>query len=92
MRCELVTWGQVYRLSWRLADLIRKSGFAPDLIVAVARGGYVPARLLCDFLDNLRSGQYSHCPLRGRFAPPSDGASGLTAAAGGTGFESAVGG
>src|SRR5512147_1922571 len=51
MRCELVTWGQVYRLSWRLADLIRKSGFKPDLIVAVARGGYVPARLLCDFLD-----------------------------------------
>ena len=51
MRCELVTWGQVYRLAWRLADLIRQSGFAPDLIVAVARGGYVPARLLCDFLD-----------------------------------------
>ncbi|MCK7580840.1 MAG: hypothetical protein MZV65_37935 [Chromatiales bacterium] len=27
-------------------------GFAPDLIVAVAaRGGYVPARLLADYLD-----------------------------------------
>ena len=51
MRCERVTWGQVYRLTWRLAELIRKSGCKPDLIVAVARGGYVPARLLCDFLD-----------------------------------------
>src|SRR5512147_855885 len=51
MRCELITWSQVYRLAWRLADRIRRSGFKPDLIVAVARGGYVPARLLCDFLD-----------------------------------------
>jgi hypoxanthine phosphoribosyltransferase len=50
MRCELVTWTQVYRLSRRLAGVIRQAGFRPDVIVAVARGGYVPARLLCDFL------------------------------------------
>lgn len=51
MRRELITWRQVYRLAWRLADRIRRSGFKPDPIVAMARGGYVPARLLCDFLD-----------------------------------------
>jgi hypoxanthine phosphoribosyltransferase len=31
--------------------LLRKADFRPDWIVAVARGGYVPARLLCDHLD-----------------------------------------
>ena len=49
-RCELVTWNQVYRLSRRLADAIRDSGFRPDIVVAIARGGFVPARLLCDML------------------------------------------
>lgn len=49
--CELVTWGQVSRLANRLAEKIRASGFRPDRVVAIARGGYVPARLLCDALD-----------------------------------------
>ncbi len=49
-RCELVSWGQVYSLSKRLADMIRDAGFQPDIIVAIARGGFVPARLLCDML------------------------------------------
>jgi hypoxanthine phosphoribosyltransferase len=32
--------------------MIKASGFEPDLIVGIARGGWVPARLLSDFLDN----------------------------------------
>ncbi len=50
-RCELVSWGEVYRLTRAVAKAIRGADFEPDLIVAIARGGYVPARLLCDFLD-----------------------------------------
>ncbi|MDW7773676.1 MAG: phosphoribosyltransferase [Desulfobulbaceae bacterium] len=50
-RSELVSWAAIERLSRRLAGKIRDSGFSPDIIVAVARGGYVPARLLCDYLD-----------------------------------------
>ncbi|HKJ08093.1 MAG TPA: phosphoribosyltransferase [Gammaproteobacteria bacterium] len=51
MRCELISWPQMYDLARRLALAVRAAGPFPDLIVAVARGGYVPARILADFLD-----------------------------------------
>lgn len=51
MHCELITLGKVYDLSFRLALNIRESRYKPDLIVAIARGGFVPARFLCDFLN-----------------------------------------
>jgi hypoxanthine phosphoribosyltransferase len=51
LRCELISWSEVQRQCQRLAGLVRESGFNPDLIVAIGRGGYVPARLLCDYLD-----------------------------------------
>ena len=53
-RCELVSWKKVYALARRLAVMVKESGFVPDLIVAIARGGYVPARILCDYLDVTR--------------------------------------
>ena len=34
-----------------VARAVVESGFRPDTIVAVARGGFAPARFLCDFLD-----------------------------------------
>lgn len=63
MHCELVTWEEVCRLSEAVAERIRDSGFRPDLVVAIARGGFVPARLLCDTLDlyelvSIRVGHY----------------------------------
>ncbi len=48
--CDLISWGQVYGLCRKLAYKIRASGFTPDLIVAIGRGGYVPARILADLL------------------------------------------
>jgi len=48
--CELITWEGFYKLSRMLAFLIRQSGFRPDLIVAIGRGGYMPARILSDYL------------------------------------------
>ena len=33
-----------------LAKTIVRSGFVPDVIVGVSRGGWVPARVLCDLL------------------------------------------
>jgi hypothetical protein len=38
-----------------LALKIRKSGFKADLIVGVSRGGWVPARILSDLLENART-------------------------------------
>jgi hypothetical protein len=51
MNCELVTWSGVERLCRRLAGLVRESGYRPDLVIAIGRGGYVPARLVCDWLN-----------------------------------------
>ena len=53
IRCELVGWGEVQRLARDLALRIRADGFAPDIIVAIGRGGWVPGRLLSDYLGNL---------------------------------------
>ena len=50
-RCELISWRRVYILARKLAYMINGDNFQPDVIVAIARGGYVPARILCDFLD-----------------------------------------
>ncbi len=49
--CKLVSWSEVYRLSRRVAMDIIGSRFRPDIIVAIARGGFVPARILADFLQ-----------------------------------------
>ena len=59
---RVVTWEEIVEWSRGLAEKVRGSGYRPDAIVAVARGGYVPARLLCDFLDvtDLLSVQSQH--------------------------------
>jgi len=38
-------------LTETIAKKIQASGYKPDLIVAVSRGGFDPARILCDQLD-----------------------------------------
>lgn len=48
---ELVTWGEVNRLCQRLAAQINASNYQPEIVIAIGRGGYVPARLVCDALD-----------------------------------------
>ena len=50
VRCELVSWSRVHDLCRRLAGRMREDGFSPEAIVAIARGGFAPARLLCDYL------------------------------------------
>jgi hypoxanthine phosphoribosyltransferase len=59
---KLVSWEEIVSWSRGLAKKILESGWIPDVIIAVARGGYVPARLLCDFLgiENLLSIQSQH--------------------------------
>jgi hypoxanthine phosphoribosyltransferase len=46
-----VTWEEQYRLARVLAVKIRSSGYRPDLVIAIGRGGYIPARILCDLLS-----------------------------------------
>jgi hypoxanthine phosphoribosyltransferase len=49
-RCQLITWDEALRMSRSLANMIDRSGYKPDIIVAIGRGGYVPARIVCDYL------------------------------------------
>jgi hypoxanthine phosphoribosyltransferase len=60
--CDLVTWNEFYDLAKYLSRLIKSSGWRPDLVVAIGRGGYVPARVVCDFLvhDLLTSMKVEH--------------------------------
>jgi hypoxanthine phosphoribosyltransferase len=51
LRCELISWHEIDRLCRRLAMLIQASAYAPEMVIAIGRGGYVPARLVCDALD-----------------------------------------
>jgi hypothetical protein len=43
-------WNLFYRLAENTAHKIIVSGFSPDFIVGIARGGWVLSRILCDFL------------------------------------------
>lgn len=49
-KCYLVSWNEAYRLAKILALKIKKSEFKPDLVIGIARGGLVPARIVCDYL------------------------------------------
>ena len=46
-----VSWKEVQRLCELLAKKILESGYKPKIIVAISRGGFPPARILCDLLD-----------------------------------------
>ncbi|WP_455365730.1 phosphoribosyltransferase [Kaarinaea lacus] len=62
MPCELVSWGQFNSLARQLARQIRASAIKFDMIVAIGRGGYMPARILSDLLGimNLASFKIEH--------------------------------
>ncbi len=48
--CQVVSWDEAYQLERSLASRIKSSGYRPDLIIAIGRGGFVPARVVCDLL------------------------------------------
>jgi hypoxanthine phosphoribosyltransferase len=48
-------WDDIYDMLLDLAIRIKQSGFRPDLIVGVSRGGWIPGRILSDLLANART-------------------------------------
>jgi len=50
MPVQRLTLDEVVAHCDQVARAVGESGFRPDTIVAVARGGFAPARFLCDFL------------------------------------------
>lgn len=51
MRLLHLRWEDIQRLVEEVAKRVRASGFRPDVVVAVSRGGFDPARILCDQLS-----------------------------------------
>jgi len=49
---EVPKWNQIYEMLLNLAEKIRKNNFKPDIIVGVSRGGWPPARVMSDLLNN----------------------------------------
>ena len=62
IRCEYITWPRFYALSRKLARRVHASGYRPDTIIAIGRGGYMPARIVSDFMQvmNLTSFKIEH--------------------------------
>ena len=50
---RVVTWQDVANWSYELAEKVLKSGYDVDVIIAIARGGLVPSRILADRLGVL---------------------------------------
>ena len=49
---EVPTWNQIYEMLLCQAQKIKTQNYKPDIIVAIARGGVVSARILSDLLEN----------------------------------------
>ncbi len=46
------SWDEIYDLMVDLGKKVKESGFKPDVIVGVSRGGWPPARIMSDLLNN----------------------------------------
>ena len=68
LRVLTLTWEDITSHVAILADKIRQSRWRPDVLVAIARGGLVPAMLLSDFLDvkDILTIQLEHWPAPGK--------------------------
>ncbi len=49
---EIPSWEQIYEELLHLANRIRENNFKADVIVSVSRGGWPPARIMSDLLEN----------------------------------------
>lgn len=60
--CTVTNWDYIYGLCRDVADDVRDDEFEPDVVVALARGGWFAGRCLCDFLglDDLTSLKMEH--------------------------------
>lgn len=46
-----MTWSKVIKLCYRLAKSVADSGYRPDVVVSIMRGGVVPALIVSDILN-----------------------------------------
>jgi hypoxanthine phosphoribosyltransferase len=60
--CTITNWEYIYGLCRDVSTEVRDDDFEPDVIVALARGGWFAGRCICDFLglDDLTSLKMEH--------------------------------
>jgi len=52
LKFTVLSWEDIISMSMKLASLVKESGFKPDYLIGVARGGLVPLRILSDLFNN----------------------------------------
>lgn len=50
MNCKIVSFREVHDMVRLVAEDVKSSGYNPTTVIGLARGGWIPARLICDFL------------------------------------------
>lgn len=60
--CTITNWKYIYGRCRAVADEVKRTEFEPEVVVALARGGWFAGRCLCDFLglDDLTSLKMEH--------------------------------
>jgi hypoxanthine phosphoribosyltransferase len=61
-KCTITNWEYIYGLCRDVSDHVKADSFEPDVVVALARGGWFAGRCICDFLgmDDLTSLKMEH--------------------------------
>jgi len=61
-KCTITNWDYIYDLCREVSDEVKAASFEPDVVVALARGGWFAGRCICDFLglDDLTSLKMEH--------------------------------
>jgi hypoxanthine phosphoribosyltransferase len=61
-KCTITNWEYIYDLCRGVSEEVKAAEFEPDVVVALARGGWFAGRCLCDFLglDDLTSLKMEH--------------------------------
>ena len=50
MKCKIVSFQEVHEMVSHVAENVKVSQYHPTTVIGLARGGWIPARLICDFL------------------------------------------
>ncbi|WP_160134894.1 phosphoribosyltransferase [Halococcus salsus] len=60
--CTITNWEYIYGRCRAVANQVKRAEYEPDVVVALARGGWFAGRCLCDFLglDDLTSLKMEH--------------------------------
>ncbi|MEM3382549.1 MAG: hypothetical protein QXL52_04240 [Nitrososphaerales archaeon] len=48
---EFIDWNKLQNLTKILVKKVKESGYKPDVIIGISKGGWVVSRLLCDYTD-----------------------------------------